>query len=113
VIIDDSEEFLSSARLLLELQGLDVVGVARSRAEALELVEDVSPDLALVDVELGEDDGVALTTELADRAPEMQSVLISAHDRYDISELMSGSRAAGFLSKTDLGADAIRELISS
>jgi DNA-binding NarL/FixJ family response regulator len=112
VIVDDSEEFLVSARLLLELQGLDVVGVATSRDEAFEVVEEQEPDVALVDVELGEEDGVALTGELAERLPGMHVVLISAHDRNDITELMSGSRAAGFLSKTDLGAAAIHELIS-
>lgn len=111
LIVDDSEEFLISARLLLELQGMDVVGVATNRHEAFELAERHAPDVALVDVELGDDDGVALTGELAERTPEMQCVLISAHDRTDLSELVSGSRAAGFISKTDLGAAAIRELL--
>jgi two-component system, NarL family, nitrate/nitrite response regulator NarL len=110
LIIDDSEEFLASARRLLDTQGIRVVGCATSRAEALRLMEKLEPDVALVDVELGEEDGIALADDLVARAPGALIVLISSHDRAELNELLSGSRAAGFLPKTDLGAAAIASL---
>ena len=111
LIIDDSEDFLASARRLLEAQGLEVVGSATSRAEAVRLVDELEPDIALVDVELGEEDGIALADDLVVRAPETGVVLISSHDRSELSELLSESRAAGFLPKTDLGVPALRSLL--
>jgi two-component system, NarL family, nitrate/nitrite response regulator NarL len=111
LIVDDSEEFVASASRLLGSQGIDVVASAFSRAEALELVTALRPDVALVDVELGEEDGIQLTHELAARAPSMRIVLISSYDGDDLAQLIEGSPAVGFLSKNELGAAAIERLL--
>ena len=111
VLVDDSEEFLASAARLLESQGIEIVGVATSSDEALELVRRVKPDLALVDVELADEDGVTLSQELDTQAPGTRVVLISAYEQDELRELASGSRAAGFLPKSELGAAAIATLL--
>ena len=111
LLIDDSPEFLASAARLLESQGIDVVGCATSTGEALTLVAALEPNLALVDIELGDEDGIALAQQLEVRAPSMRVVLISAHDPADVGELIVESRAAGFLPKSALGADAIATLL--
>ena len=49
LIVDDSPRFLAAARGLLERQGLTVVGVASTSAEALERVRELRPD-AVVDL---------------------------------------------------------------
>jgi len=111
LIVDDSEPFLASARRLLESQGLEIVGTATSGAEALDLVATHSPDLALVDVELGEEDGVALAGELRARSPATRVVLISTYGRDEMQELASASAAVGFLPKRRLSGDAVRSLL--
>jgi DNA-binding NarL/FixJ family response regulator len=111
LIVDDSETFLASARRLLESQGVEIVGTATSGAEALELAVALSPDLALVDVELGEEDGVALAGELRSRSPATRVVLISTYGSDEMQELISTSTAVGFLPKSRLGGDAVRALL--
>jgi two-component system, NarL family, nitrate/nitrite response regulator NarL len=111
LIVDDSEEFVASASRLLGSQGIDVVASAFSRAEALELVAALKPDVALVDVELGEEDGILLSHELAARAPSTRIVLISSYDRDDLAHLIAHSPAVGFLPKNELGAAAIERLL--
>jgi two-component system, NarL family, nitrate/nitrite response regulator NarL len=111
VLIDDSTQFLTAAALLLEAQGFEIVGRATSGEEAVELVTALRPDLALVDIELGDEDGIELTNDLARRARETRFVLISAHERDDLRDVLDGSRAAGFLPKSSLGADAILALL--
>ena len=111
LLVDDSEEFLSSAARLLEAQGFEVVGSATSGDEAVELAAALEPDLALVDIELGHEDGIALTERLDARVPEIQVVLISAYEREDLSDLMPESSAVGFLPKSALGAEAIAKLL--
>ena len=80
VLIDDSCQFLAAAARLLESQGIDVVACATSTSEALERVAALEPNLALVDIELGEEDGIALAQQLAVRSPSVRVVLISAYD---------------------------------
>src|SRR5262245_39526350 len=111
LIVDDSEPFLASARRLLESQGVEIVGTATSGAEALDLAAALSPDLALVDVELGEEDGFALADELRSRAPVTRVVLISTYGRDEMQVLVSASPAVGFLPKSRLSGDAVRALL--
>jgi DNA-binding NarL/FixJ family response regulator len=111
LIVDDSEAFLASARRLLESQGVEIVGTATSGAEALELAAALSPDLVLVDVELGEEDGFALADELRSRAPATRVVMVSTYGSDEMQDLISMSSAVGFLPKSRLSGDAVRALV--
>jgi two-component system, NarL family, nitrate/nitrite response regulator NarL len=112
VVVDDSDEFLVAAERLLEGQGVSVVGRTSSSAEAIGLAAALRPDVVLVDVELGEEDGVALATELATTHPEMAVILISVRDRGELVELTAASHVAGFLRKNAISAAAISDLMS-
>jgi CheY-like chemotaxis protein len=70
LIIDDSPRFLEAARGLLERQGVTVVGVASTSAEALQRVQELRPDVTLLDIDLGGESGLELARRLHDR-PEL------------------------------------------
>jgi DNA-binding NarL/FixJ family response regulator len=111
LIVDDSEEFLASASRLLGSQGMDVVACATSSANALRLAGTLEPDVVLVDVELGDEDGIALGNTLASRAPSTRVVLISSYEREELGDAIAHSHAVGFVPKADLGAAAIARLL--
>jgi two-component system, NarL family, nitrate/nitrite response regulator NarL len=111
LLVDDSEDFLAAATRLLESQGLEIVGSATTAEEAVELAASLKPDLALVDIELGDQDGVALSRELEREPALTRVVLISSYEYDDLEDLVQSSSAAGFLSKSALGADAIVALL--
>lgn len=113
LIVDDSEEFLASAARLLSVQGVTVVGSASSGDEALRLAEALSPDVALVDVELGDEDGIDLARRLTSAGSSATVILISVRDRNELTELMAGSGAVGFLRKDALDAQAVADLIAA
>jgi DNA-binding NarL/FixJ family response regulator len=113
LIVDDSSQFLAAARGLLEREGLAVVGVASTGAEALRRVAELRPDVTLVDIDLGDQSGfdvVRLLNRDADVAAA-RMILISTHAEDDYAELIAASPAAGFLPKTALSAAAIRGLL--
>jgi DNA-binding NarL/FixJ family response regulator len=111
LIVDDNEAFLGSASHLLESQGLSVVGLAASTVEAIRLVGTLSPDVVLVDIQLGDEDGLELTRLLAKHSPASRVVLISTRSADEVVELLEGNPAIGFLSKNELGAEAIGALL--
>jgi two-component system, NarL family, nitrate/nitrite response regulator NarL len=113
LIVDDNEEFLGSATRLLSAQGLEVVGCASSGAEAERLVQTLGPDVALVDVQLGDEDGFEVSRRLAADARETRVILISTHSENELAELIVGSPAVGFLAKAALGANAIVETLAN
>jgi DNA-binding NarL/FixJ family response regulator len=115
LIVDDSRRFLDAARGLLERQGISVIGEASTSAEALRLAAELRPDVTLVDIDLGGESGFELARQLrreADSAPP-RMILISTHAEQDYAELIAASPAVGFLSKSELSADAIRDLLGT
>jgi len=111
LLVDDSEEFLASASRLLDSQGVEIVGSVTTGGEAVHLARAFAPDVALVDIQLGDEDGIALSRELDAHAPSTRVVLISSYDRDDLADLISDSPAVGFLPKNVLGVAAISKLI--
>ena len=109
VIVDDNPEFLDSARRLLEHQGACVVGVASTNADALRSVQELQPDVALVDVNIGEESGFDLAEALheIDSAATAPVILISTHAEPDLTDMLETSPAIGFLAKSALSASAI------
>jgi len=113
LIVDDNRWFLEAARVLLERQGLSVVGVAATTAEALSQAEMLQPDLVLVDITLAEESGFDLARDLIahDRGGPAV-ILISTHAEADFADLIAESPARGFLPKSELSADAIRRILN-
>jgi DNA-binding NarL/FixJ family response regulator len=113
LIVDDRPAFSAAARELLEGEGVTVVGVAASSAEAVRSVRELRPEVALVDIDLGADSGFdvarRLTEDLDGSAPRV--ILISTHDEREFAKLVESSPAVGFLAKTELSAKRIYELI--
>jgi DNA-binding NarL/FixJ family response regulator len=108
--VDDHVPFLEGAADLLTREGLDVVGVATAGAEAIRLVTELRPDVTLLDVDLGDENGF----ELAERLNVVSSskvILVSTHAEGDFALLIAASPALGFVSKARLTAQAIRDLL--
>jgi DNA-binding NarL/FixJ family response regulator len=111
LVVDDSEAFVASACRLLESQGLKVVGSASCGERATRLIEQLRPDVVLVDIELGEEDGFELTRRLAAQAPGIPVILVSTHAEEELAESIAASPAVGFLPKRALSARAIAALL--
>jgi DNA-binding NarL/FixJ family response regulator len=115
VIVDDSPALLEAASRLLQREGIAVVGVASNSAEALELLTELQPDVALLDIELGEESGLELAHHVArlDENPQTASILISVHPEAEFATLIAASPAAGFVHKDYLSANTIRSLLEA
>jgi DNA-binding NarL/FixJ family response regulator len=113
LIIDDNQSFLDAARMLLQREGLIVAGVASTVDEGLRQAAALRPDVALVDISLGEESGLELARRLAEerRGDDPVIVLISTQAEDDVVDLISGSAAAAFIPKADLSASAIRRIV--
>jgi CheY-like chemotaxis protein len=114
LIVDDSADFRDAASAMLERAGISVIGKASSSAEALRFCADSQPDVALVDVDLGGEDGFELAEQLnrvsAESAPAV--ILVSTYAESDLAEMIDTSPAVGFLQKFSLSPQAILNLVN-
>jgi DNA-binding NarL/FixJ family response regulator len=112
LIVDDNEAFLAAATTMLEREGVTVVGSSSSSADAVRSVDALRPDVVLVDVSLGEENGFDLARVLdEDHHASGAVILISTRSRTELAELIERSPARGFIAKADLSGDAIRSLL--
>jgi DNA-binding NarL/FixJ family response regulator len=113
LIVDDSDHFRCAARALLEREGIAVVGMASAGDEALRQISDCRPDVALVDIDLGEESGFDVAQRLARVRPEGRPhvIMISTHAEKDFMDMIAASPAIAFLSKAALSGAAIREIL--
>jgi two-component system nitrate/nitrite response regulator NarL len=111
LIVDDNWSFLEAARAVLAREGVAVVGVASNSAEAMQRVEELAPDVVLIDVVLGEESGFDLARQL--EGSEATIVMISTHAEADIEDLMPGCGVAGFVPKSQLSAHAVHQVLGA
>jgi DNA-binding NarL/FixJ family response regulator len=114
VIVDDSADFIDAARGLLEHDGLTVVGVASSSADAIHCIQDLRPDVVLVDVNLGEENGFELAEQIhrsVSPAPP-PVVMISTDSEQDLIDLIATTAVLGFVAKLALSGGAVRDLVA-
>ncbi|MHA0286464.1 response regulator [Mycobacterium sp. C3-094] len=107
LIVDDSADFRAAARAVLERGGITVVGVAADAAEAMQCAQELNPDVALVDVNLGADSGF----DVAERLSGTAVILTSTHDEQDFADLIEASPALGFLPKLALSPTAVLTML--
>jgi DNA-binding NarL/FixJ family response regulator len=116
LIVDDHDGFREEMGALLEEQGISVVAGAASGTEALQRIAELRPDVVLIDIDLGGEDGVELVRRVhqgAGPGAMPNVILISAHDGSEYADLIEASPALGFVAKTDLSAAAIRRMLPS
>ena len=109
LIVDDNAAFLETARSLLVKGGLMVTGTASSSAEAMRQAGELQPDIAIIDIGLGAENGFDLARDLAARG--IAVIMTSTRAGDDYADLIAESRAAGFLAKAELSAAAILRVL--
>jgi two-component system nitrate/nitrite response regulator NarL len=113
LLVDDSAPFLEVASKLLEREGLAVVGVASTSAEALACVRELEPDVAILDIDLNGESGFDVAWQLAAASEGSTStILTSTRSESDLAELVAVTPVLGFISKSDLSAAAIRDVLA-
>ncbi|WP_344610060.1 response regulator [Dactylosporangium salmoneum] len=111
--MDGCDPVTRSIRDLLEREGIEVLGVASSFAEALRQFHDLRPDVVLVDLCLGAESGFDLARKLSSVREPPMVILMSTRRQDDYEELIAASPAVGFLSKIAVSSGAIRNLITT
>jgi DNA-binding NarL/FixJ family response regulator len=112
VIVDDSAAFLDAAAKFVGREGITVVGVASTSAEALDRIAALRPDVTVVDVDLGCENGFELAEQLSTGAVSSPVIMTSTHSEDEFEGILAVSPALGFVPKAALSPDAIRQLLA-
>jgi pilus assembly protein CpaE len=108
MIVDDVSETRENVRKLLQFESdVDVVGVARTGKEAIQLSQDLNPDVVLMDINMPDMDGISATEQIRAKQPAVQVVILSVQgdQNYMRRAMLAGAR--DFLTKPPMGDELI------
>jgi len=100
LIVDDIAETRENIRKLLQFEAdIEVVAVARTGREAIQLTQEVNPDVVLMDINMPDMDGIAATEIIRQKMPAVQVVVLSVQgdQNYMRKAMLVGAR--DFLTK--------------
>lgn len=108
MIVDDVSETRENVRKLLQFESdVDVVGVARTGKEAIQLSQDLNPDVVLMDINMPDMDGISATEAIHAKQPAVQVIILSVQgdQNYMRRAMLAGAR--DFLTKPPMGDELI------
>lgn len=116
IIIEDHPLFSKGLVQLVESQSLyQVVGEAATSSDALQLLSEKNPSLAIVDLNLGDEDGLELIKNMKALRPELVVLVLSMHDERYYAERALRAGARGYIMKEEAGSkvlDAVKTVMS-
>ena len=110
LLVEDDVHMAGALTRVLESDGLDVVGVAAEARAVVALVQELRPDVVLMDVELGGSlDGISLAEEIL-VCEDTPVVFLSGGDSRDSARRAARSGAYAFLGKPASGTSVVATL---
>jgi two-component system invasion response regulator UvrY len=114
MIVDDQPPFRAAARAVVaRVTGFELVAEVASGEEAVETSSTLAPQLVLMDIKMGELDGIEATRIITDADPDVKVILVST---YALDDLPPGARTSGavaYVNKDELSPRVIRGLWES
>ncbi len=113
LIVDDHPIFRQGLRSLLEkIPDLSVVGEAGSHAAGLELLEQLRPEVAVVDLNLGAGSGLELVTRCRALSPPVAAVVLTLHREQSTFEAALQAGAAAYVLKENASEEVLQAIRS-
>ncbi len=106
LLADDHDILRQGLKLLLGLQqDMQIVGEARTGREALELTQNLKPDVVVMDISMADMDGLEACSHICRQEPATQVLILTMHEseEYFLKALQMG--AAGYLVKKAAPSD--------
>jgi two-component system, NarL family, response regulator LiaR len=112
LIADDHRLFAESLGLTLEIDDrVELVGAVGNGKEAVQLAQELSPDVVLMDLEMPVLDGIAATREVKRALPECHVIVLTASLAVEDAHRARSAGAAAYLTKGCSARDVIDALL--
>jgi len=111
LIVDDQLPFREASRMVVEMtDGFEVSGEAENGEHAIALVEELKPDLVLMDVQMPGIDGIETTRRITSTSNPPVVIVMSTHESGDYVDVALAAGAVGFVPKSQFGFDTLNEM---
>jgi len=114
LVVDDDPLFRDWLRSLLEDSlHFEVMAEAGNGAECLGLLDTLTPDVVLLDVDMPDRDGLELTGYISANCPGVRTIVVSSHEDRIYSMLAAAEGAVAFIPKSGLSVSALLQSLQA
>jgi DNA-binding NarL/FixJ family response regulator len=113
MVVDDNDGFRDSLLALLDIDELEVIGEARTGAEALEMAPRIRPHVVLMDVRMPSMDGMEATRRLKELLPDVGVVALTGHEDQRAVRDMLVAGASGYVLKDSDGEEILKAVLQA
>lgn len=111
MIVDDQPPFRAAARAVIDrVQEFELVAEVASGEEAVETSTAISPQLVLMDINMGELDGIEATRIITTNDPSVRVILVSTYALDDLPPAARTSGAIAYVNKDELSPRTLRRI---
>ncbi len=111
LVIDDHTLIRAGITALLErMERIQVVGEAGDGDEAMRLIQELSPDIVLLDLEMPGLSGLEVLRETTARFPAVKTIVLSVHDAEEYAQRVVQAGAVGYLPKSAASTELERAI---
>ncbi len=111
MIVDDQSPFRAAAKAVVDrVAGFELIAAVASGEEAVVTSDELAPQLVLMDINMGELDGIEATRIITRANPSTKVILVST---YAVDDLPPGARSSGaiaYVNKDELSPRVVRRL---
>ncbi|ACL74585.1 response regulator transcription factor [Ruminiclostridium cellulolyticum] len=113
MIVDDESNTRDLLKLLIDWDGLgmEAAGDATSGLEALDMLDELNPDIVITDIQMPYMDGLTLSKNIKERHPDISIIILTAHDEFAYAQNAVSLGASDFILKP-VNKDTIFETLS-
>jgi len=108
LVVDDHAIMREGIRLLLGLQeDIEIIGEASDGFEAIKKVQELTPDVIIMDIAMPNMDGLEAIRRIKKKNPKIRILVLTQHDNkeYVLSAIKAGS--SGYVTKSALGSELV------
>jgi DNA-binding NarL/FixJ family response regulator len=111
MIVDDSAEVRSAlGRIIYEQPDLELVAVSAGVDDGVAMVQQLQPDVVILDVNMADGGGLRAAREMTASSPAVRIIAFSAFDKALIRKAMVGAGASAYISKAGDVSELLREI---
>jgi two-component system invasion response regulator UvrY len=111
LVVDDQPPFRTAAKSVVRVTpGFDVVGEAETGEDALVKVEELHPDLVLMDINMPGITGIEATRRICEAHPDIKVILLSTYVAEDLPADARTCGAKAYVNKEEFGPQVLRDV---